>query len=388
MSQELYFQQLNRDLKKQGTGLPQLIIDRQCLQQNIQYIQLQFSQAVHLQPRLVVKSLACLELLQLLSEQLSTQRFMVFHLPQLIPLLENFSEADVLFGKPMPVRAVQHFYQHYSQWGNAQIQWLVDTPARLHQYLEVAQQYAVQLQINIEIDVGLHRGGIRTEQQMAEMMDIVQAHPQHLKFSGLMGYDAHVTKLPSIIKKAQVAYEESQQIYAGFIDYLQRTYPALWHDQLCLNGGGSPSFSFHVKHSVCNDLSFGSMLVKPGDFDNEFLKPLQTAMWIATPVIKELPLTRLPGMPLLEKIPQRSKALFIYGGYWMADYVYPQGSHPHMLYGRSSNQELVNVPRHARTGVDDYVFLRPTQSEAVIPQFATLWLYKDRQFEAWQTFRE
>lgn len=388
MSQELYFQQLNRDLKKQGMGLPQLIIDRQSLQQNIQYIQLQFRQAVHLQPRLVVKSLACLELLQLLSEQLSTQRFMVFHLPQLIPLLENFSEADVLFGKPMPVHAVQHFYQHYSQWENAQIQWLIDTPARLHQYLEVAQQYAVQLQINIEIDVGLHRGGIRTEQQMAEMMDIVQAHPQHLKFSGLMGYDAHVTKLPSIIKKAQVAYEESQQIYAGFIDYLQRTYPALWHDQLCLNGGGSPSFSFHVKHSVCNDLSFGSMLVKPGDFDNEFLKPLQTAMWIATPVIKELPLTRLPGMPLLEKIPQKSKALFIYGGYWMADYVYPQGSHPHMLYGRSSNQELVNVPRHAQTGVDDYVFLRPTQSEAVIPQFAVLWLYKDRQFEAWQTFRE
>ncbi|MCH6093023.1 hypothetical protein MMA38_23710, partial [Salmonella enterica] len=83
-----------------------------------------------------------------------TQRFMVFHLPQLLPILENFSEADVLLGKPMPVRLVQQFYTQHPQSEHANIQWLVDTKARLLQYLEVAKVLAIQLQINIEIDVG------------------------------------------------------------------------------------------------------------------------------------------------------------------------------------------------------------------------------------------
>lgn len=38
--------------------------------------------------------------------------------------------------------------------------------------------------------------------------------------------------------------------------------------------------------------------------------------------------------------------------------------------------------------VDDYVFLRPTQSEAIIPQFAQLYAYVQRTFEIWNSFRE
>ena len=93
-------------------------------------------------------------------------------------------------------------------------------------------------------------------------------------------------------------------------------------------------------------------------------------------------------MPVLDKLPHKSKALFIYGGYWLANYVYPKQCHPHMLYGRSSNQELVNVPRACDIQVDDFVFLRPTQSEAVIPQFSTLKLYQQSAFTTWQSFRE
>lgn len=118
------------------------------------------------------------------------------------------------------------------------------------------------------------------------------------------------------------------------------------------------------------------------------MKVLQAALWIASPVLKVLPYTQLPSMPLLNKLPHSSKALFVYGGYWMADYVYPKGSHPHALYGRSSNQEMVNVPKHTDITVDDFVFLRPTQSETIIPQFAQVYCYENRAFKAWETFRE
>ncbi len=387
--QDAFFEQLIRDLKKQGCGLPKLIVDAQALEQNIQYAKIQLSNASHLQPRLVVKSLACFALLKNISHSLQTQRFMVFHLPQLLPILESFSDADVLLGKPMPVVALQYFYQQNLQWSGANIQWLADTSERLLQYLGVAKQFAIQLKINIEIDVGLHRGGVQSKKVLADLLQIIQDHPEYLSFSGLMGYDAHVTKLPSIIKKADVAYQESQAVYQHSIDLIQEKFPKLYKENLCFNGGGSPSFSFHVKHSVCNDMSFGSMLLKPSDFDSESLSILKPALWIATPVLKVLPFTQIPSLPLLNKfLSHKNKALFVYGGYWMADYVYPEGIHPHALYGRSSNQEMVNVPKHTNIAVDDFVFLRPTQSETIIPQFAQLNFYQNRGFETWETFRE
>ena len=384
----VFFQKLNQDLRHSAFGLPRLILDADQLERNLTYAKQQLNQDKHLKPRLVVKSLASLQLLQTVAAHFQTQRFMVFHLPQILPILENFSSADVLMGKPMPASAIEYFYLRFSSWNTANIQWLVDTPQRLTAYLDIARRYAVQLKINIEIDVGLHRGGVSNEHDLIGLMNIIKAHPEQLKFSGLMGYDAHITKLPSVIKKAEVAFAESQQIYQYFIEIIQAQFPQLWHEELCLNGGGSPSFNFHVKQSVCNDLSFGSMLLKPSDFDSTYLEALKPALWIASPVLKVLESTELPGMTLLNKLPHKNKALFIYGGYWMAEYVYPEGAHPHLLYGRSSNQELVNVSKMTQIDVDDYVFLRPTQSEVIIPQFAELYYYKNSAFEVWETFRE
>ncbi|WPO68197.1 alanine racemase [Acinetobacter haemolyticus] len=383
-----YFKQLNLDLKKQGIATPQLIVDEAALKQNIQHVQIRLAHAQHLKARLVVKSLASLDLLKLLSEQIDTQRFMVFHQPHIISILENFADADILLGKPMPAQVVHQFFEQYMEWSTAKIQWLIDTKVRLQQYLEIAKKYSICLDINIEIDVGLHRGGVQTTQQFTEILALIQQYPQYLKLSGLMGYDAHVTKVPAIIKKPELAYQSSQQTYANYQKLIQKQFPTLWHDELCFNGGGSPTFSFHTTESVCNDLSFGSMLLKPSDFDHDFLQALQPALWIAAPVLKVLPFTQLPSMAVLDKLPHKCKALFIYGGYWMANYVYPDQAHTHVLYGRSSNQELINVPKNCDTQVDDFVFLRPTQSEAIIPQFSNLMLYKQNRFESWQTFRE
>ena len=155
-----YFQQLTHSLQQQGTGTPQLIVDMARFQHNLDYVAAHLP--ARLQPRLVVKSLACLEILQHASQSLNTQRFMLFHLPHLYEVMQHFPQADVLFGKPMPIRAVDAFYQQVmASAENIQLhlQWLVDQPARLQQYLHLAQQRQLCLNINIEIDIGLHRGG-------------------------------------------------------------------------------------------------------------------------------------------------------------------------------------------------------------------------------------
>ncbi|WP_148335376.1 MULTISPECIES: alanine racemase [Acinetobacter] len=388
--QSNYFQQLTQDLKQQGTGTPQLILDLAQYRHNLEVMQSKLPE--QLQPRLVVKSLASIPLLKLASEKLNTQRFMVFHLPHLAEIMEAFSQADILLGKPMPIQALKSFYQTLSDQNKindqGSIQWLIDDVEHLQQYLQLAQRLNIRLHVNIEIDVGLHRGGVQTQQQFIALMKLIQHNAAYLKLSGLMGYDAHVAKLPKILKSPEKRYQQSQQMYQQYKTMIQQQFPDLWHEGLCFNGGGSPTFMQHCQQSVCNDLAFGSMLLKPGDFDLANLAELQCALWIAAPILKVLPCSQIPGLELLNYLPHQDKAVFIYGGYWRADYIYPEKSRLHVLYGRSSNQEMLQVPAQCDIHVDDYVFLRPTQSEAIIPQFAQLYVYAEGKFIQWQTFRE
>lgn len=383
--QSNYFQQLTQHLQQQGTGTPQLILDLKTYQHNLEVVQSKLP--MQLKPRLVVKSLASLPLLKLASEKLNTQRFMLFHIPHIANISAALPQADILLGKPMPIHAVEQFYQAVRDQ-QQDIQWLIDDLGRLQQYLQLAQWFNIRLNVNIEIDVGLHRGGVQTQQQFIVLLKLIEHNAAYLKLSGLMGYDAHVAKLPKILKSAEKSYQQSQQSYQQYINIIRQQFPNLWHENLCFNGGGSLTFMQHCQHSVCNDLAFGSLLLKSGDFDLANLAELQCAFWIATPILKVLRYSQIPGLEVLNYLPHKYKAVFIYGGYWQANYIYPEKSKLHSLYGRSSNQEMLLLPKSCEIERDEYVFLRPTQSEAVIPQFAQLYAYTQGKFEAWDNFRE
>lgn len=380
-----FFQHLIQDLKHTGQGKPQLIVDKVQLFHNLQMIKPLFKDQIY--PRLVVKSLSNLKLLRDISQYLNTDRFMVFHLPQLETMLELWPEADYLLGKPMPIRALEQFYQNSQVW-QADIQWLIDQPKRLLQYLAFAKQKQLKLKVNIEIDVGLHRGGVQSAAEFLAVLKIIVQHPQHLKFSGLMGYDAHVAKLPKWLKKTDHAYRQSQDCYQSYQELILKHYPQLWHDQLCFNGGGSPTLMLHTQKSVCNDVAFGSVLLKPSDFDLEGLQDFHPALWIASPVLKVEPQIQVPALEILTKLPHKRQAIFIYGGYWLAHYVYPADLKIHPLYGRSTNQEMLTAPLSTLIDIEDYVIARPTQSESVLPQFQHLYIYDKHQFIATDNLRE
>ncbi|KAA5582514.1 alanine racemase, partial [Pseudomonas aeruginosa] len=122
-----------------------------------------------------------------------------FHLPHLLEIIGTFQQADILLGKPMPVQALKHFYQKSSSQNKANIQWLIDDIERLKQYLQFTQSQNLCLNVNIEIDVGLHRGGVSSQAQFVALLKLIQQYSSYLKLSGLMGYDAHVAKLPKIL---------------------------------------------------------------------------------------------------------------------------------------------------------------------------------------------
>lgn len=381
MENRAYFQLLNKALCEQGAGVPRLVIDLDTLDHNIARLK-EGLKAVP-QVRLVVKSLPSWRLLQYLMARLETRRLMVFHQPFLVELMNLLDEpADILLGKPMPIAAAADFFQKTTNESH-QINWLIDTEARLNQYLELAQRLDRQLMINLEIDVGLHRGGFSEEAPLAAALQIIREHPEHLRWTGFMGYDPQIVKLPSFLGPVARHFKKVNSRYQRFIDLVQNAFPSLWREDLILNGAGSPTFLLHqAGGSSINEVAIGSALLKPTTFDIPQLSSFQAACWIAAPVLKKMIGTRLPGIGKLPDwlrhiFPHLQISYFIYGGYWKADYCYPPDIRLNTLFGPSTNQSMLNASGKFPLEVDDYVYLRPWQSEFVLLQFGPLCAYRN-----------
>ncbi|WIF70324.1 DSD1 family PLP-dependent enzyme [Metapseudomonas otitidis] len=389
-----YFARLNRELKAQGPMHPVMLIDLDRLDHNIDVV-MQSVRRAGKSLRLVEKSLPSPQLLDYIAKRAGTQRLMSFHQPFLNHDAERFPGSDILLGKPLPVRAAQLFYEaHRGPFDPArQLQWLLDTPERLAQYLALAKALNIRMRINIELDVGLHRGGVQDTAGLGRMLELIGANPQHLEFAGFMGYDPFVGMgVPGILGSPEALFAKVMTLYDGFVDYARNQHPSLWHPDLTLNTAGSPSYRMHERERTSSEVSVGSALLKPTHYDLPSLEEHQPAAYIATPVLKSTGAVRIPALDGKSALfswwdPNQRETFFIYGGNWMAEPESPKGLQFNGLYGRSSNQEMINGSHAVGLSVDDQVFLRPIQSESILLQFGDLLAVRDgRIVEQWPVY--
>jgi D-serine deaminase-like pyridoxal phosphate-dependent protein len=278
------------------------------------------------------------------------------------------------------VRSAELFYQiHKGPFDPArQLQWLLDGPERLQQYLALARALNTKMRINIELDVGLHRGGVGDVNVLGQMLTLISANAQHLEFAGLMGYDPFVGMgVPDILGSSQELFAKVMVIYQRCVDFTRRQFPVLWHAGLTLNTAGSPSYRMHENETLSSEVSVGTAMLKPTHYDLPSLVDHVPAAFIATPVLKSTGAVNIPALDDQSKWLSRwdtnqRQTFFIYGGNWMADLESPPGLQSNSLYGRSSNQEMLNGSSAVGLSVEDQVFLRPTQTEAVLLQFGDL----------------
>jgi len=368
-----YFKQLNKILKNYKRAIPCLLIDLDILDGNIHLLQQTlFNKKAY---RIVVKSLPSVELINYVMEKALTKKLMVFHQPFLSHLSEYvYPDVDILLGKPLPVQTVAYYYQQLHSKFNPekQIQWLADSHQRTNQYLGMAISMQLKMRINIELDVGLHRGGIDNLNDLKKTLQLIQQSPDHLEFSGFMGYDPHIPKLPNWLISQKKAFEKANTFYTNCINLVKNEFNMLWNDQLTFNGSGSPTFHLHVQNnSVLNEVAVGSCLLKPTDFDMKALQQYKPCCFIATPILKKFKDTRLPGIQKLKGVlsifnKNFRQSFFTYGGYWKANYCYPPALNENSIF-RSTNQTMLTTSSKTQLDVDDFVFLRPQQSEFVLP---------------------
>ena len=377
-----YFISLQNALSDAGIATPTLVIDRARLNANIDTLM------GHLPPgmgyRIVAKSLPSLDLIAHIRERSGTNRLMTFNQPMLNSLSARMPDADQLLGKPLPVAAARAYFDEPTG-GNAhaadKVQWLIDTPQRLYQYIDLAHSVGRSLRVNFELDVGLHRGGFVAGADLLEALKAVKDNPM-LSFAGLMGYEPHLPSLPSVFGWREAAKRRAWAAYTGPLQQAADVFGAENVAGLTRNTAGSPTYRLYEDTSIGNEISAGSCLVKPTHFDTDLLEPHLPASFIATPVIKAIPQTRLPELDFVAGIRRlwdsnQARMVFIYGGHWLADPVDPPGLSYNSIFGRSSNQEMLNGGSELALKPDEFVFLRPQQSEAVFMQFGDIAVYED-----------
>lgn len=373
---DTYFNNLNQQLKNHQRAIPCLLIDLDILDENIEKTQLNLSTNTNL--RIVVKSLPSVELIDYILQKTRANKLMVFHQPFLTDLASRLNnQKDILLGKPMPIKTAEYFYNNLPQENNgfnpfAQIQWLIDTQKRIEEYIDLAKKINQKIRLNIEINVGLHRGGFSSLKDLEKGLQLIQENKEFVEFSGFMGYDPHVVKLPKIIRSEKKAFKLANQFYKKCKYLVKNDFPSLWKENLTFNGAGSPTLNLHKSStSQINDISIGSCFVKPTTFDIPSLKEYKPAAFISTPVLKKFKNTTIPGLEKL-KFLFKQKSIFIYGGFWKADYYYPKNIKENKLFGNSTNQTLLNISNKTSLEIDDFVFLRPHQSEFVFLQFGEI----------------
>ena len=376
------FSGLNAELRRAGPGRPVIVLDLDALDANLAAVKRNV--APGLAVRVVAKSLPSVPLLRHVMERLGTSRLMVFD-GSVSALAREVPDADLLLGKPLPAQAACAFYNERGRDSDgdpgARVRWLVDTPARAEEYAAIACAAGATARVAVEIDVGLHRGGAANEDELRAILRVIQADPKHLRFAGLMGYDAHVPSAPPLLSSPSRAFAEATARFAALREAVRAHDPSMIEGDPVWNGGGSKTYMRYHDGGPVNETALGSCLVMPTDFDVQSLAEHVPAVFIATPVLKRLAGSRVPFIEWAARAwaaidPNREVTYFIFGGGWMARPVSPAGLVDNPVYGFSTNQAMLNGSARTALDVDDWVFLRPTQSERVMADFGALRLVR------------
>lgn len=358
-----YFQQLIRAVEAAGLHRPVLVLDDARLTKNLTYLQTHLPKGIAL--RLADKSLPVPELLQRGFDALGTQNVMSFHLPLTTQVLDRFPDTQALMGKPMPVAAAAEFLA--TRPDAERVTWLIDSPERLADYRTLATQTGQALRVSLEVNIGLGRGGFDT----ADALRTALSDTGPLIPCGIMGYEAHVNALPWLLGGGATAQARAMAQLADFANCLAPD------QRQIINTGGSSTVLGLPADGPGNDLTLGSLMVKPSDFDQSLNAAIKPALFIVTPVLKTYPHS-LPGHPRLSRLLRQTRLIrdriaFAYGGKWMAQPVHPTGLSVSPFFSASSNQHGFCLPRGATA--PKHMIFRPTQSEAVLQQFGSVHVF-------------
>ncbi len=396
-----YFAVINDLLKKKSDGTPKIFCDLDRLDRNIASVMRNIGSPERL--RIVVKSLPCMSLIKYIMEKTGTKKLMCIHPPFIQAILNELGyDIDILLGKPVSVKTAANFFQNTGERERASraVQWLLDTPERLLEYRDLAKEMNLILRVNIELNIGLNRGGVDSLETLDKMMEIIKSNPGTLNFTGFMGYEGHVPHVPALSGKIPAIEKELKKTmdrYHKYCLYASEHFSEIYSKASTFNTGGSGTLRFYNERFPEKEIATGGAFLRPACYPEVSMEGFVPALFIAAPVIKKPGPVRIPFVEFLSPLltwwnPNMKQSICVYGGGWAGRFISPSGIDPlNMLNDPPNqnmlpNQSLLSISNSAPLSVGDYIFYWPQQSDAMF-QFNTCITIREGEITGeWKTF--
>jgi D-serine deaminase-like pyridoxal phosphate-dependent protein len=312
------------------------------------------------------------------SARTGSNRYLVLHLPFLPAILNAFPNAQVQIGKAQTTNAMNQFFQSIPVAdrvdATSRVTFLVDSRWRLSEYAALAASLSLTLQVGVEIDVGIHRSGVRHVSDLPDVLAGFVGNPV-LRFGGMLGYDGHVPSAPGPPgleeTAARAAFRNVTATYQSFVDVLRSQFTMLVRNDLVFNSGGTATYPLWTTGPV-NDVAAGGGILRPGTYPSMFIPDLLPAIFIAAPVLNHYDTVEIPFVTATSgSLLHGNQGLELCGGGWAADYVYPSGVQDVPIEAGPGNenlvpnQGLVMAPSMPVFGPGDWVFTYPHESDVI-----------------------
>lgn len=398
------FEAWNQELRSKAAGRESALVDLDALDHNMKLVGGQLGSGTAL--RLVAKSLPSIRLLEYMMVTACTNRVMAFSEGMVRDLLCHFgAEVDILLGRPETVEAAARTFAtldaRHSGSSNpaASVRWLLDTAERAGAFRDFADQRGSAVNVAVEIDVGLRRGGAIDDEELLAILAIID-ESSFLQFTGFMGYEGHVPFAP-VGADPEREFIDVQRRYAAFVRAGSDAFPTLFSGSLVHNSGGSRTYHRYTDDldTPVNEVAMGSAFFYPFHFADLPDTELRRATFLASPALKridpaEIPFARglLPAMA--EGDPNLEVSFHVVGGGFPGEQVYPDGLVENTVIPGAdgvnnllSNQAEWLGSRQVPLEVGDFVFYHPWEGDGV-RWLSRLDVFREGELiDQWSTFQ-
>jgi D-serine deaminase-like pyridoxal phosphate-dependent protein len=375
-----------------GDGDPLALVDLAAVDRNIATIA-GFARSRGWSARPALKAFRCPELSAYVMGRLPQPRGMVFDLGEVDDLVRLGPPGiDLLMGwAPTPGELARYLGTAAPTTKPHTVRLLVEgvESARDLVRLSASTRRALPLDIALDLDSGMGRGGIDSRDEMKAVLDVLRGAGRRLRVGAVVCYDGQ-TSLVSPGPVRRVVVEQARAWLRRALGWLHELGSDLLGDEpLIVNGPGSASFRKWPADSEINEISPGNAFLFPSVLDDYDTEGLSSAVVLCAPVSRvtsdhpSVPLTQttLPG--------STQEEILVKSGAWTALDTIAKATWPNGISSDTASGGLnaYVIPKGSRRR-GQHILLRPVEAWFAIDGFDALHAVRGGQLlRVWSTVR-
>lgn len=384
---------LARLARAHGRGEPLTFVDLAAVDQNAKVIQ-SFARRQGWAVRPALKAFQSPQLCAYVLRQLPQPRGLVFHLRQVDEIMTAApAGTDLLMGYP-PTRGELRAYLG-SRPPRGQRRHRLTILASSVELLEDLERLArsthrpLPLDVALEFDSGLGRGGFHFEPDIAAAIKVLRRAKRRLRLRAVLCYDGHAT-LTGDLGVRQTVAKQAREFYANYLAQLKADGSDLYDARtLIRNGPASANYRNWAGSRECTEISPGSAYMYAGYLQTFDKEGLARAVTQCAPVLKDVgpyPTELVSKKPLP---PITGEEYFLVGSSWpdgdgnQPEFIHPPGVQDNL---REGGRAAVYAPKGSLS-TEDYVLMWPHQSGDGIDVFGAVHVVRNGTLlDVWPTF--